>query len=134
MLEFFSSGQILRQINHSVLALIPKSKESDKVEDYRPIACCNVIYKVISKILAMRLAPVLITIVDPAQAAYVQNRKKVENIYLLQELLRLYGRKRISPRCMLNVDLRKAFDSVDWEFIRGMLVALNFPLTSLGGL
>ena len=83
VLEFFSSGQILKQINHSVLALIPKSKESDKVEDYRPIACCNVIYKVISKILALRLAPVLITIVDPAQAAYVQNRKMLENIYLL---------------------------------------------------
>ena len=129
VMEFFSSGHILRQINHSVLALIPKSKDSDRVEDYRPIACCNVIYKVISKIIALRLAPALTSIVDLAPAAYVQNRKMIDNIYLLQELLRQYGRKRTSPRCMLNVDLRKAFDSVDWEFIRGMLNALNFPPT-----
>ena len=115
--EFFSSGQILRQINHSALALIPKFKDADKVEDFRPIACCNVIYKVISKIIALRLAPALISVIDPAQAAYVQNRKMVENIFLLQELLRQYGRKRASPRCILNVDLRKAFDSVDWGFI-----------------
>ena len=47
VMEFFSSGQILRQLNHSVIALIPKSNEADRVEDYRPIACCNVIYKVI---------------------------------------------------------------------------------------
>ncbi|XP_057468718.1 uncharacterized protein LOC130757916 [Actinidia eriantha] len=56
----------------------------------------------------------------------------VGNIFLLQELLRHYGRKRSSPRCMLNVDLRKAFDSIDWDFIRDMLLALNFPLNFIG--
>ncbi|GFZ18561.1 topoisomerase II-associated protein PAT1 [Actinidia rufa] len=81
--EFFSLGQILRQINHSALALIPKFKDADKVEDFRPIACCNVIYKVILKIIALRFAPALISVVDPVQAAYVQNRKMVENIFLL---------------------------------------------------
>ncbi|GFZ21498.1 hypothetical protein Acr_29g0006600 [Actinidia rufa] len=125
IMEFFSSGHILRQINHSVLALIPKSKDSDRVDDYRPIACCNVIYKIISKIIASRLAPALTSIVDPAQETYVQNRKMIDNIYLLHELLRQYGRKMTSPRCMLNVDLRKAFDSVDWEFIRDDLVLLS---------
>ena len=72
----------------------------------------------------------MIAIVVPAQVAFIWNRKIVDNIYLLQELLRQYVRKRTSPRCMLNVDLRKAFDSVEWYFIRGMLVALNFPLSS----
>ncbi|GFY81235.1 hypothetical protein Acr_01g0010440 [Actinidia rufa] len=125
--EFFSSSQILKQINRSVLALIPKSKDADNVEDFRPIACCNVVYKVISKIIASRLAPALISIVNPAQAAFVQNRSMMDNIFMLQELLRNYGRKRISPRCILNVDLRKAFDSVDWEFVQDMLSALQFP-------
>ncbi|GFY96655.1 hypothetical protein Acr_11g0009610 [Actinidia rufa] len=91
--EFFSSGQILKQINHSVLALIPKFKDADKVQDFRPIACYNVIYK---------------------------------------ELLWQYGRKRSSPRCILNVDLRKAIDYVDWDFIRDMLHALNFPQPFIG--
>ena len=127
ILEFFSSGKILKQINHSALALIPKSKNADRVEDFRPTACCNVIYKVISKIMALRLAPALLSIIDPAQAAFIQNRRMVDNIYLLQELLRQYGRKRSSPRCILNIDIRKAFDTVDWDFIHDMLQALNFP-------
>ena len=132
MKEFFSSGQILRQINHSVLALIPKSKEADRVEDFRPIACCNVIYKVISKIIAIRLAPTLSNIVDPAQSAFIQNRSMIDNIFLLQELLRQYGRKRASPRCILNVDLRKAFDSIEWDFLCEMLSALHFPPRFIG--
>ena len=120
---------MLKQINHSVLALIPKSKNADRVEDFRPIACCNVIYKVISKIIASRLAPALISIIDPAQAAFIQNRAMIDNIFLLKELLRKYSRKRSSPRCTLNVDLRKAFDSVDWIFVKDMLTALHFPST-----
>ena len=78
--------------------LAAMSKDADRVEDFRPIACCNVIYKVISKIIASRLAPVINRIVNPAQAAFVQNRSMVDNVFLLQELLRQCGRKRSSPR------------------------------------
>ena len=124
MKEFFSSGQILEHLNHSVLALITKSKEVDRVKDFRPIACCNVIYKVISKIIATRLGPALNNIVDSAQSTFVQNRCMADNIFLLQEFLRKYGHKRVSPHCILNVDLRKAFDSVDWDFLHDMLSAL----------
>ncbi|GFY90988.1 hypothetical protein Acr_07g0011840 [Actinidia rufa] len=71
VLEFFSLGQILKQINHSVIALIPKTKDADKVKDFRPIACCNVVDKVISKIIATRLGPTATSIIDPAQAAFI---------------------------------------------------------------
>ena len=85
-------------MNYSITgyALIPKSKDADRVEDFRPIACCNVVYKVISKIIAARLGPAIISIIDPAQAAFIQNRAMVDNIFLLQELLRQYSRKRTS--------------------------------------
>ena len=72
--EFFSSGQLLKQMNHSIIALVPKSNSASRVEDYRPIACCNVSYKVISKILAARLVPVMAKLIDPAQSAFVQGR------------------------------------------------------------
>ncbi|GFY87986.1 hypothetical protein Acr_05g0016250 [Actinidia rufa] len=130
--EFFSSGHILKQINHSVLALIPKTKDANRVEDFRPIACCNVLYNVISKIIASRLAPTLSSIVDPAQSAFIQNRSMIDNIFLLQELLKQYGRKRASPRCILNVDLRKAFDSIDWVFLQELLSDLHFPPKFVG--
>ncbi|GAB2276834.1 hypothetical protein Dimus_039209 [Dionaea muscipula] len=104
--------------------LLPKKPNANKVEDFRPIACCNVLYKVIAKVIASRLGPVLLKIIDHAQAAFIKGRLMVENIYLVQELLRRYTRKRISPRCAFKVDLRKG---VSWEFLEGIMRALHFP-------
>ena len=64
--EFFSSGSLLKQINHTTVVLIPKNAHASVVTDYRPISCCNVLYKVISKILATRMVPVLGSIIDQA--------------------------------------------------------------------
>ncbi|GFS35505.1 hypothetical protein Acr_00g0040240 [Actinidia rufa] len=96
----------------------------------RPISDEDI--KVISKILAARMAEVLPSIIDPAQAAFVHKRSMKDNIFLLQELLRQYGRKRSTPRCILNVDLRKAFNSLDWDFVHDMLLSLQFPLSNRG--
>ncbi|XP_012853654.1 PREDICTED: uncharacterized protein LOC105973179 [Erythranthe guttata] len=46
---------------------------------------------------------------------------------MVEQLMRGYERKRISPRCMIKLDLRKACDSVNWDFLRSMLVGLGFP-------
>ena len=83
------------------------------VQDYRPTACCNVTYKVISKILAAHLVPILDSLVDQAQSTFIQGRSMVDNIHLAQELLRKYNRKRVSPRWIAKVDIKKAFDSVN---------------------
>ena len=125
--EFFRSGCILKQLNHASIVLIPKSLNASKVGDFRPISCCNVVYEIISKILALRLSPILGKIIDPAQSAFVPNRSMVENIYMVQELLRKYSWKRIATRCIMKVDLRKAYDTVNWEFLEDALGSLNFP-------
>ena len=125
--EFFSSGRLLKQMNHTVIALLPKSTHTTSVSDYRPIACCNVIYKVIPKILASRMASILPGIIDQAQSAFIQGRSMLENIHLAQELVSKYARKRSSPRCLVKVDLRKAYDSVSWVFLRRVLLGLRFP-------
>lgn len=127
--EFFINGKLLKQWNHASIALVPKSSHASSVNDYRPISCCTVFYKVISKILVNRMRSVVGKLVDGAQAAFIQGRSIVDNIHLAQELLRKYARKRISPRCILKVDLTKAYDTVDWEFLREVLVGLNFPTT-----
>lgn len=66
-------------------------------------------------------------IVDGSQSAFIHGRSIVDNIHLAQELLRKYARKRISPRCTLKVDLQKAYDTVDWDFLKETLNFLNFP-------
>ncbi|KAL0302255.1 UNVERIFIED_CONTAM: hypothetical protein Sangu_3110900 [Sesamum angustifolium] len=134
VMDFFRSGRMLRQLNHTIIALVPKSEHSPSVADYRPISCCNVIYKVITKIIADRLSPALMQLVDSSQAAFVGGRNITDNIFLAQEMVRQYSRKRISPRCTINVDLRKAFDSVSWTFLsRVYTVALNGSLHGFPG-
>lgn len=125
--EFFASRSLLKQMNHTIIALIPKTNHAISVNDYRPIACCNVFYKVITKILASRLGPTLGSIIDQAQAAFIEGRSMVENIHLVQELVRKYNRKRVSPRCLLKIDLKKAYDSVNWDFLKNVLEGLKFP-------
>ncbi|KAI8555356.1 hypothetical protein RHMOL_Rhmol05G0168400 [Rhododendron molle] len=56
---FFRSGQLLKRANATLVALVPKVPNPSKVGDYRPISCCNVIYKCIAKILANKVKPVL---------------------------------------------------------------------------
>ncbi|XP_061360507.1 uncharacterized protein LOC133304483 [Gastrolobium bilobum] len=119
--------QLLKQINHAFIVLIPKTDQASQVKHFRPISCCNILYKIISKILASRIAPVLGLIIGPFQSAFLKNRNMIDNIFLIQELLRKYSRKRISPCCLLKVDLHKAYDFVSWKFLNWMLISIGFP-------
>ncbi|KAL0440100.1 UNVERIFIED_CONTAM: hypothetical protein Slati_2493000 [Sesamum latifolium] len=132
VMDFFKSGRLLRQLNHSIIALVPKSEHSPTVADYRPISCCNMIYKAIMKIIADRLAPILEHLIDRSQAAFVGGRSITDNIFLAQEMVRQYTRKWISPRCTINVDLRKTFDSVSWIFLSRVLHGYGFPPLFIG--
>ena len=51
----------------------------------------------------------------------------MDNIFLVQEILRKYARKRSSPRCLLKIDLHKAYDFISWEFLDWMLKSIGFP-------
>ncbi|XP_039051574.1 uncharacterized protein LOC120193006 [Hibiscus syriacus] len=63
----------------------------------------------------------------PNQTAFVKGRSIVDNTLLAQEIVKGYGRKNISPRCALKIDLQKAFDSIHWGFIPIILKALELP-------
>nr|GEX79797.1 hypothetical protein [Tanacetum cinerariifolium] len=53
--EFFANGKLLKELNHTIVSLIPKVSTPAKINDYRPISCCNVLYKCISKIIANQI-------------------------------------------------------------------------------
>ncbi|XP_074266088.1 uncharacterized protein LOC141588551 [Silene latifolia] len=127
VLEFFQTGVLPKAANTTLLVLIPKMETPLSVKDFRPIACCTTYYKVVSKILANRLRQVLDVIVGPEQAAFVVERDIFDNSLLGHELVSKYGRAYLTPRCLLKVDIRKAFDSVNWDFLKESLLLLNFP-------
>ncbi|XP_057249344.1 uncharacterized protein LOC130590806 [Beta vulgaris subsp. vulgaris] len=77
--------------------------------------------------ICSRLKKVLPNIIEPVQSAFVEKRVIFHNIFICQDMLRHYKRKSEPARCTMKVDLRKAYDSIDWEFIKEMLLGLKFP-------
>ena len=84
------------------------------------------IYKCISKLLCAHHKVVLADLISQNQSAFVQKCEILYNIMICQDIIRGYQRKQISPRCILKINLQKAFDSVHWRFIRELLEAMKF--------
>lgn len=109
------------------MALIPKKTDAIYMKDYRSISCCNVIYKVISKLLANRMKNILPLFISLNQSAFVKDTLLMENVLLASELVKSYHKDTVSERCAVKIDISKAFDYIQWSFLLSVLAALNFP-------
>lgn len=109
-----------------MISLIPKIEVPMEAGHFRPISCCNVLYKIISKMICVRLREAMGSIVAGNQAVFVKGRSLVHNMLVCHDILRHYSRK-TTPRCMLKIDLKKAYDMVSWEFIAESLEGYSFP-------
>nr|KAJ0193875.1 hypothetical protein LSAT_V11C800388240 [Lactuca sativa] len=124
--EFFLSKKILKEINATVIALVPKIPTPGKVGDYRPISCCNVVYKCISKIIVNRIRDHLGCLVSDNQSAFIPGRNILDNVLLSQELVRGYHIERGYARCAMKIDIQKAYDTVNWKFLQHILKEFGF--------
>ncbi|XP_062103443.1 uncharacterized protein LOC133814510 [Humulus lupulus] len=127
VLEFFETSSIPQPLNNTLLSLIPKVTQPMTASDFRPIACCNTIYKCISKMLCNRLNLVVPLLINQNQGAFVKNHFLAHNVLILQDLLKDYNRKNCSPRYLMKIDISKAYDSIDWDFLENLLNAFCFP-------
>ncbi|NP_063981.1 orf129a (mitochondrion) [Beta vulgaris subsp. vulgaris] len=73
------------------------------------------------------MAVVIGEVINEAQAGFIPGKHIGDNILLATELIKGYSQKAVSPRCMIKVDLRKAYDSIEWSFLQCMLSELGFP-------
>ncbi|XP_019257697.1 PREDICTED: uncharacterized protein LOC109235907 [Nicotiana attenuata] len=131
VLDFFEIGKLPKAINSTALTLIPKVPNPTQVKHFRPIACCTTIYKIITKIITGRLKAVMNYLVGDSQSAFIEGRNITDNILFTHELFKGYTRKGISSRCILKVDLRKAYDTLDWFYLKRILIGLGADLQSV---
>uniref|UniRef100_A0A803PYC3 Reverse transcriptase domain-containing protein n=1 Tax=Cannabis sativa TaxID=3483 RepID=A0A803PYC3_CANSA len=124
---YFISGNMPREFLDAVLSLIPKNYHPNTVIDFRPIACCTTVYKCISMLMCSKLSNVLPSLVHQNTGVVVKGRSIAHNIMILQDLLKNYKRKLISPRCAIKIDISKAYDTVSWDFLEDLLGAFNLP-------
>ena len=84
--EFFKNGKLLRFYGETKIVLLPKMEHLEKPSDFRPISCCNVIYKTITKLLCNRMKGVLPSLINEGQGAFVQGRELLFNVLICQDL------------------------------------------------
>ncbi|KAJ9566332.1 LOW QUALITY PROTEIN: hypothetical protein OSB04_002298 [Centaurea solstitialis] len=130
--NFFYRGHLAKELNHTLICLLPKSPNASTVADYRPIACCSVLYKCISKILVERMKPYLGSLVNRAESAFIPGRRIIDNILMAHELVVGYHLNMGPPRCAFKIDLRKAYDMVDWDFLLNILIGCGFHPVLIG--
>ncbi|KAJ9536667.1 LOW QUALITY PROTEIN: hypothetical protein OSB04_un000140 [Centaurea solstitialis] len=124
--NFFYRGRLAKELNHTLICLLPKTPNASSVSDFRPISCCSVLYKCISKVVVNRMKPFLDGLVDRSQSAFIPGRRIVDNILMAHELVVGYHLNVGDPRCAFKIDLRKAYDMVDWRFLVRMLEGFGF--------
>ncbi|PKI67050.1 hypothetical protein CRG98_012588 [Punica granatum] len=98
--HYFSSGNMRREVNSTIVTLVPKKPQADHMKDFSPISCCNVVYKCASKVHSNRIKSALSDIISLNHTAFVHGRRIFDNVLLAHELI------------------KKAFDSLSWEFMK----------------
>lgn len=127
--DYFNTAIMHKKVNIATITLIPKVYNATSIVDFRPITCCTIIYKTIAKSLTNRLQKVIASVMSETQSGFIPGRTIADNILLASELMRGYNTRFNSSKCMFKMDLRKAYDSVDWDFMDEVLREMSFPIS-----
>ena len=94
--KIFGERKIFKYLNRTQLALIPKIQgpETETLRTHKPINLCNIVYKVVTKIIVARLRPFLEKLISPLQTAFVLERKGIDNAIIAQEIIHFLGKKK----------------------------------------
>ncbi|XP_074315430.1 uncharacterized protein LOC141651628 [Silene latifolia] len=129
VLGILNGGEFPVAINSTHIVLIPKKKAPDKLRDFRPISLCNVLYKLVSKVLANRLKLFLGQLVSENQSAFTPGRLISDNILVAFEMFHYMKNSRGGGGHMaLKLDMAKAYDRVEWGFLRRVLEVMGFDV------
>jgi hypothetical protein len=127
--HFFNSAKMDASINATNIVLVPKTCNPCSVSDFRLISLCNVVYKIISKVLANRLKGVLPHVISYNQSAFIPGRLITDNILAAYETMHSMHTRMWSKVGYMGIklDMSKAYDRVEWAFLEAVMNKLGFP-------
>ncbi|KAL8119408.1 hypothetical protein AgCh_016796 [Apium graveolens] len=126
--NFFMTGVIGDNMNATNIVLIPKKKHPTFLTELRPIALCNVVMKVVTKVIANRLKKVLETVISDTQSAFLPGRLISDNVMISFEIMHYLKRKKFGKEgfMALKLDMSKAYDRIEWKFLKEILLTMGF--------
>lgn len=114
-------------LNKTYIALIPKKSGANRMGDFRPISLCNVVYKLVSKVLANKLKVFLDSIISVNQSAFTPERLITDNILVAFEVFHYMKNLNKAEGFMaMKLDMSKAYDRIEWCFLEAILEKLGF--------
>ncbi|CAM8982876.1 unnamed protein product [Rhodiola kirilowii] len=121
-------GIIPQGTNDTLIVLIPKIRDAVKMEDYRPISLTSVVSKTVAKAIVNRLQQILMEVISPAQSAFIKGRLITDNYLIAHEVAHFIKNKRQGKNAYgsLKLDMSKAYDRVEWKFLKIMLLSFGF--------
>ena len=125
--DFFHSSKLVTELNHTLIALIPKVDSPETLSQFRPISLCNTFYKIIAKVLVKRIRPILKRLVQLTQSAFVPHRAIHDNILLAHEVMnKFHHLKGKKDYVALKIYMKKAYDRLEWDFLTHCLQSIGF--------
>ena len=129
--EFHEQSSFLKSLNNTFLVLIPKKGGAEDLGDFRPISLLGGIYKLLAKVLANRLKKVLGKVVSSDQNAFVMGRQILDASLIANEVIDAW-QKRKEKGLICKLDVEKAYDSINWQFLMKVMQKMGFGSKWLG--
>ena len=90
--------------------------DADCIQKYRPICLLQVIYKIITKVVTLRVEPIMSKLISKCQTSFIKGRNVMDGVMSLHEILHEAKRKK-QQGVVLKLDFEKAYDKVDWSYL-----------------
>lgn len=115
----------LSRLNYGILTLIPKVKGATNIRQFRPICLLNVVYKIVTKTLTLRLNKIIDKLISPNQTAFIPGRYILDGVVVIHEVMHEIVRQKQSG-IILKLDFEKAYDKVSWHFLQEVMHRKRF--------
>jgi hypothetical protein len=124
---FLSGEDVPEGLCDTVIVLIPKTLNPERLTNFWPINLCNVLYKIASKVLANILKEVLPSIIVEEQSVFVPRRLITDNVLIAYECMHTIRRQQAKNLVFaLKIDMMKAYDRVEWRYLEGVQQKMRF--------